>query len=285
MDVDLLKSFLAVKRSHHFGRAAEELFVTQAAVSARIKRLEQMLGAQLFKREARDVSLTAEGHRLVPAAERILAEWRKAEQEVAFGDAQHEQLAVAGLYSMWDFLLQDWLNQLCEERPELAVLADALHDEMIVSRVLQGILDIGFVFEPPLMEELREEPVATTTLLMVASEPGLGVTEAMQHNYVYVDWGVSFDVKHAQFFPGFTVPQYRMGRGRMAKAFITANGGAAYLTSRTVREGLDEGSLFIVEDAPRIERTVFALSLNSSHKRSLIEAALESFSRYATPPV
>ncbi|MEX2517286.1 MAG: LysR family transcriptional regulator, partial [Gammaproteobacteria bacterium] len=44
MDVDLLKTFLEVQRTRHFGRAADNLFLTQSAISARIRQLEDELG-------------------------------------------------------------------------------------------------------------------------------------------------------------------------------------------------------------------------------------------------
>nr|VUD34356.1 HTH-type transcriptional regulator hdfR [Raoultella sp. NCTC 9187] len=48
MDTELLKTFLEVSRTRHFGRAAEALYLTQSAVSFRIRQLENQLGVNLF---------------------------------------------------------------------------------------------------------------------------------------------------------------------------------------------------------------------------------------------
>ena len=48
MDTELLKTFLEVSRTRHFGRAAESLYLTQSAVSFRIRQLENQLGVNLF---------------------------------------------------------------------------------------------------------------------------------------------------------------------------------------------------------------------------------------------
>ena len=61
MNLELLKTFLEVERCRHFGRAAEELHLTQAAVSARIRQLEETLGVRLFERKRRDIQLTPPG--------------------------------------------------------------------------------------------------------------------------------------------------------------------------------------------------------------------------------
>ena len=50
MDTDLLKTFIEVSKTRHFGKAAENLYVTQAAVSSRIRQLESRLGVELFSR-------------------------------------------------------------------------------------------------------------------------------------------------------------------------------------------------------------------------------------------
>ena len=61
MDIELLRTFLAVVRTRHFGRAADELCVTQSAVSARIRQLEKTLGKPLFSRIRNNIQLTPEG--------------------------------------------------------------------------------------------------------------------------------------------------------------------------------------------------------------------------------
>ena len=63
--LNALRAFEAGARHLSFTKAAEELFVTQAAVSHQVKLLEQNLGVQLFRRMTRKLALTAEGRRLI----------------------------------------------------------------------------------------------------------------------------------------------------------------------------------------------------------------------------
>ncbi|WP_030201221.1 LysR family transcriptional regulator [Streptomyces sp. NRRL S-87] len=73
-DVDprLLRGFTAVAEELHFTRAAARLFVAQQALSRDVRRLERVLGADLFVRTTRHVTLTPEGERLLPHARRVL---------------------------------------------------------------------------------------------------------------------------------------------------------------------------------------------------------------------
>ncbi|KAB7849845.1 LysR family transcriptional regulator [Streptomyces mobaraensis] len=83
----LLRAFAAVADELHFTRAAARLHLAQQALSRDIRRLEQRLGAQLFSRTTRAVTLTAEGARLLPYALRVLA----AQDELAAAWAREER--------------------------------------------------------------------------------------------------------------------------------------------------------------------------------------------------
>ncbi|GAB4006004.1 hypothetical protein GCM10029992_55470 [Glycomyces albus] len=72
-----LECFLAVGEERHFGRAAERLGMEQPPLSQRIKRLEKELGAELFDRGGKRVSLTAAGHALMREAPDLLKRYRR----------------------------------------------------------------------------------------------------------------------------------------------------------------------------------------------------------------
>ncbi|MFJ1574568.1 LysR family transcriptional regulator [Streptomyces sp. NPDC088147] len=73
IDPRLLRGFVAAAEDLHFTRAAARLYVAQQALSRDIRRLERELDAELFVRTTRQVTLTAEGERLLPYARRVLA--------------------------------------------------------------------------------------------------------------------------------------------------------------------------------------------------------------------
>ncbi len=78
MDLRQLESFVAVARHRHFTRAAEDLYLTQSAVSQQVRRLEAALGIELLRRTSRGVELTAAGAELLERAEAILADVARA---------------------------------------------------------------------------------------------------------------------------------------------------------------------------------------------------------------
>lgn len=83
MDTELLKTFLEVSKTRHFGRAAESLYLTQSAVSFRIRQLETQLGTNLFTRHRNNIRLTVAGERLIPYAESLMNTWLLAKKKLA----------------------------------------------------------------------------------------------------------------------------------------------------------------------------------------------------------
>lgn len=84
MDADLAcaRAFIATAQELHFGRAGARLFITQQALSKRIRRLEEALGTPLFERSTRSVELTAAGRRFLPLAAEAVAAFDQAVEAV-----------------------------------------------------------------------------------------------------------------------------------------------------------------------------------------------------------
>ena len=98
-----LRAFEAVARSLNFGAAAEELHVTQSAVSRQIKGLEDELGAQLFTRGTRHVQITPDGQTLLRAVEPLLAKLDASVQNIrrARGRRRVSVTTFASFGSLW----------------------------------------------------------------------------------------------------------------------------------------------------------------------------------------
>jgi DNA-binding transcriptional LysR family regulator len=98
MDVHLreLRYFLAVAEHLHFSRAARDLFVSQPALSKRIRALESVIGADLFLRDRRGVALSSAGQALLPGARRALAAWEEAQARLATATALEARRLVIG---------------------------------------------------------------------------------------------------------------------------------------------------------------------------------------------
>lgn len=121
MDLNLLKTFLEVHRERHFAKAAENLFVTPSAVSARIRQFEKQLGVHLFERNRNNICLTAADERLLNHAKTLVNGWENARYEVITGAGVTEQFSILGVPSLWDTVLLPWIIKLRNRDPTLTL--------------------------------------------------------------------------------------------------------------------------------------------------------------------
>ena len=278
MDTGLLKAFLEVNRSRHFGRAANNLFLSQSAVSARIKQLEDELGLRLFTRDRNNIELTTAGKKFLIYAENILNTWNRARQEIAIPEGVDTLLSIAALPSIWDIFLEDWLSWTHKSNVSTALQADVMRTDSIMRNLLDGAIDLGFVFDPPKTPQLLVKELIPVPLVMVSSERSTSVENAVKENYIFVDWGTAFAMAHARQYPDAPPPALRAGVGRIALSFIKQCGGTAYLPEAMVYEQLGT-DLHRVEGAPVIHKEAYAIYSQSSNKLDTINGVLSWFDK------
>jgi DNA-binding transcriptional LysR family regulator len=285
MDIQILRTFLELDRTRHFGKAAEALFVTQSAVSARIRLLEQTLGVSLFIRRRNEIRLTGAGERLKRHAETIVAAWQRALADAALDEEHKLALSVGGIHTLWDCFLQEWIHTLYKHRPDIALQAEAHGPEALNKKVADGGLDVAFLFEPAHLEQLAVSEVASIPLVMVASRPALDARIAIKDGYVMVEWGAAFAAAYARHFPDAPLPTMRMSIARTALTFLLECGGSSYLPEQLVAEHLKAGRLYKVSDAPIIDRRVYAVYQGHGERRGFVEEALGYLKEKVLPQV
>ena len=268
---------MEVSRTRHFGRAADALFLSQSAVSARIRQLEESVGVALLTRDRNNIQLTPAGQRLLIYAETILNTWNRARQEIAIEEESRIPLSVSAIPSLWDVVLQDWVHWMRRHLPDMVLQAEADSADTLQRKLREGMIDLAFLFDAPQTGEWIAEEIMQLSLALITSRPGLNAGQALAENYVLVDWGTSFATAHARLFPDISDPIARVGLGRIALAYILEFGGSAYLPQTMVTEHLNAGRLHAVHGAPVIRRTAYAVHAANSDKSDLITQVLTYF--------
>ena len=275
MDIELLRTFIEVNRTGHFGRAADNLFLTQSAVSARIKMLEEALGVIVFERKRNDIRLTSSGNRFLKHAKSIVDTWQLARQDVSLQENFVSTLAIGSLIDLWELELLNWLSQLRMSHPEIAFYSTAYPAEIITSQLLNNTLDVAVVFEHYFSPEIENRFVKRIELVMASSSP-VNIEQAFDENYIMVNWGTAYTQNHAKLFEQATVTSMYMSHGSLALQFILDHMGTAYLPRQWVEKYETEKRLFPVTDAPVIEREIYASWRRDNDKLPVISKFLES---------
>lgn len=148
MDIHQLKSFVAVARAGGVGRASETLHLSQPAVSAHIKAMEELLGLVLFERTPRGMVLTKDGERLLVQAERAIGAHRAFLDEAARMKGRLGGPLRLGAASGADAAaLGRLVSVLAERCPEVDLTLSHTGSEEFLDALTSGALDAGFYNE------------------------------------------------------------------------------------------------------------------------------------------
>jgi len=122
MELRHLRTIAAVARHGSFTKAAEELYLAQSAISQQIRRLEQELGVEVFRRTSRSVELTAEGRVILGYAQRVLAEVDGLHSELEeLTGLLRGKLRIGGVYPTGPYDLFGMLADFRAEHPGVAI--------------------------------------------------------------------------------------------------------------------------------------------------------------------
>lgn len=142
-DLDLLE---ALERTGTLTAAAAELFVSQPALSQRLGRLEEHLGAALFERRGRRLVPTRAGRRMQQAARSVLTELRTAEQDLReLVDGLRRPLRLTSQCTMNYEWLAPLLHAFRERRPDTEVRIEAVSDHETIAALLEERIDLALV--------------------------------------------------------------------------------------------------------------------------------------------
>ena len=167
MDAADLRMFEAVARLGGIGRGALELHTVQSNVTARIRLLEEELGAALFIRHSRGVSLTPAGRRLLPYAERMRDLLAQARRAVADDGTPQGPLLLGSLETAAALRLPRILATFAQAHPAVDLSLVTGTSAELVDQVLQCRLDGALVVGPVRHPELTETVIFHEEMVLV----------------------------------------------------------------------------------------------------------------------
>jgi DNA-binding transcriptional LysR family regulator len=265
MDIAAARTFLEIVKSGSFVRAAASLNITQTAVSARIRVLEEQLDRQLFVRNKAGARLTPAGDQFLRYATTLVQVWERALHQVAMPAGRENVITVGGEHSLWNPLLRDWLIWMRSHCADLAIRAQIDVADRLIDQVQEGVLDLAVIYAPPHRTGIVTELLADEALVAVTTDPE--GKEPSPDEYVYVDWGTAFRSSHHTAFPDAPSPALSVNDGPLAMEYILAVGGTGYFRMEAARPHLEAGRLRLVPDKPRFSYSIYAVySANADEK-------------------
>ncbi|WP_147821030.1 LysR family transcriptional regulator [Salidesulfovibrio onnuriiensis] len=254
MNETSLRVFAAICDTGSFTKAANEMFITQPAVSRHIQALEHHYGVELFERQGRTVSLTANGE-ILRAKTRELFSLHD-ELEGLFDDIvelRRGRITIAASATMASYLLPDAIISFRQLYPgiQIEMLAGNTHE---VNRLVEeGLADMGFAGSAGMdRRRLSKTIVHKDPLVMVAAakdtlcgQDNLRPHDMVDHTFVWREKGTQTRLYARSLFKNTKMNESGMMVGRIetAKKFAARSGYITALPEITVKQEISDGIL------------------------------------------
>lgn len=284
-----LQVFYTVAKQLSFTKAAEQLFMTQPAVTFQVKQLEEHFNTRLFERSHAKIALTPAGRLVFDYAERILG--LSEEMEARLADLTGSiggPLLLGASTTIAEFMLPQILGEFKAAHPEVQAHMSVANSETIVNRVADHTIDIGLIESPTHLATLANEVCCDDELVVICApghalagrrsvtaqdaaalpwvrrEPGSGTRE-FTDNYF----------RQCGLAPEDFNVLMELGSPEAIKGVIETGIAVAVVSRATVAKELKLGTLLALPLEPRLIRTLTLVHPREKFRSRLLTAFVD----------
>ncbi|GKX61115.1 HTH-type transcriptional regulator HdfR [Leminorella grimontii] len=268
MDIDLLKTFLEVSKTRHFGRAAESLYLTQSAVSFRIRQLESQLGVNLFSRHRNNIRLTHAGEQLISYAENMLSLWLQAKGAVLKGEHKDNELIIGAIPAVWESCLTDWIEPLYLQNKNLHINARMGSRSLLAPQLHERNLDLLIATTPSKMDEMTSQKIGEMSLTAFSFDKKINEKRKC---YIDIEWSPEFSQRE-DIGDEYDEAVLSTSSAIMALQLLKNTGGCAYLPTHWQKK---HSGIKVVSSLPNINLPIYAIWLQNGERESLIRDLID----------
>jgi len=256
-----LHAFEAVARLRSFSRAAEEMHITQPAVSKQIRLLTEEIGLPLLEQIGKKVFLTEAGETLFVTCADWLETWERFEQSIAnLKGLKQGRLRIATVTTA-KYFMPRVLGPFCAEYPGIDIAMEVVNRDRLLERLFNNRDDLYVMGVPPDGKDIESEPLMANDLVVVAtpSHPLAGraripLRELGAHKFLVREQGSGTRMTVERVFKQNGVPfnaRMELGSNEAIKQAVAGGLGLAVLSRSTLQpEGLDELIMLDVQGFP-----------------------------------
>jgi DNA-binding transcriptional LysR family regulator len=287
MNANHLRTFLAVRKHMNYTRAAEDLFLSQPAVSRQIRQLETDLGLTLFEMVGKTLHLTDAGRALAAKAETLLATLdRMTESMQAFRTPGVGRLRLGASTTPGFFLLPSVVGRFHRRFPDVEIEFRVENSLTIERLLVSNELDLGFVGAHLTHEDLKLDPWREDEIICfaasshpLASRKRLRIGTLESETWVVRESGSAtrrlFDAWLAGQRGRFG-PTVEVRCPAVLKALVTAGLGVSFLSIHGVADDLKRRRLKrLPVTGLNLKRTIFSVRHGGKHVSPVMRAFLE----------
>ncbi|UCE89520.1 MAG: LysR family transcriptional regulator [Pseudomonadota bacterium] len=263
-----LQVFHTVARLLSFTKAAEELHMTQPAVTFQVRQLEEYFNTRLFDRTHNRISLTEAGTRVYGYAEEIFRLYGEMDNSVRELTGEISGVLILGASTtVAEYMLPHLLGDFKDKFPEVAIRLKVANTDGIVSQVENNTIDLGVVEAPVANKNLVVEKCLTDQMVLIvplshplAQKESVTMEQLIEHPFICREEGsgtrevVIDHLHHAGVNPADMNFTMELGSLEAIKRAVEAGMGVSILSRATIAKELKLGTLTAVGLEPPINR-------------------------------
>jgi DNA-binding transcriptional LysR family regulator len=257
MTLEQLRVFIAVAEQQHFTRAAEELCITQPAVSASVAAIESRYKVQLFHRIGRRVELSEAGHLLLQEARLVLQQVSVMEQALQeLIGLERGVLQLGASKTLAHSWLSPLVHQFHREHPGVRIILNVTNTAQVIQQLLMGNIELGLVEGEANSPSLCREVIGGDTMILVVgpkhpwwTRKKISLEDMQETNWVVREVGSG-----SRQFLESTIATYGIQLSQlklvlelptctMVKSAVEEGCGAAFISTLMLTRELEEGTL------------------------------------------
>lgn len=220
-----VEAFLSIVKTGSITKAAESLFVTQPALSRRIKALEAELGYSLISRQkgVRKIKLTDEGRAFTAVAERWRLLWQEAKG--ISGLEKNDILNVASVDSVSTYVMSGLYRSFLLKNHRINLSIRTFHAYEAYGYVENGLIDVAFVSDDVYVSGAVMVPAFKESMLFVCSESAeypeiVHPSELDPSKQIKIPWNLEYDAWHRQWFNDSVYPRVSLDKMSLLEEFL-----------------------------------------------------------------
>ena len=284
-----LQVFYTVARQLSFTKAAEQLFMTQPAVTFQVKQLEEQFNARLFERSHGKIALTPAGQMVMSYAERILGLSEEMETRVAdLTGAMGGPLLLGASLTIAEYILPRILGEFKAQHPQVHAHMTVGNSEMIEMRVADHTLDLGLIETPAHLPGLLTEMVCEDELVVIcapghefAKLQGVKPQQLLDEPYISRETGSGTRefadqyLRRCKVMPEDLNIVMELGSLEAIKGVVETGLGISIVSRATASKERHLGTLAVVPLEPRLIRTMSFVHPKEKFRSRLLTTFVE----------
>lgn len=249
MEIEQIKAFLMVVEQGNITKAAERLYTTQSAISKKICALEEEFKIQLFYRGKgyRNVVLTPSGEQFLI----LCRKWQNLKKEADSLSLKNNQsyLSIGAIELLNSFTFVDFYNNLLNNNPDFYMNIHTHHSSEIYHLVADHYVDLGYVYNKQIHNELIIRPLFEEKMILVCGENNklsniVRPEDLDPKEEIYLKWSSDYEFWHDQIWPNHQF-KLHIGSSQMLANFLNKESRWAIMPS-SLLEGMKKRCSFKV---------------------------------------